>query len=482
MSVAPETVLRDVLERVFGQAARPALGVAVSGGSDSMALLHLTADWCRDRGVPLQAATVDHGLRAAAAGEAAMVAQVCAALGVAHRTLLWQGWDGQGNLQDRARRARRRLLTDWAADRALGTVLLGHTADDQAETVLMRLARGSGVDGLAGMDARSGLFLRPLLTVQRDALRDGLRARGVVWAEDASNDDPRFDRVRARQMLAVLAPLGLSRARLIETAGHMGRARATLWQAAAGFVASHVRAEAGDLLLDAEALDLRAGDSPGRVLAAAVQWIGGSPYRPRRDALTDAAQALRRGEARTLGGVRALPDGAGGARLTRELAAAAGPVAVRDGTALWDGRWRVTGPGGAAGAVVAGGAVTGGAVAGGAMADVVVMGGADAGGADVGGPDVDGPDAGGADVGGPEPGGPEAGGAEAGGAMTVGALGEAGLAVCRDWRGTGLPRGSLLASPAVWQAGRLIAAPVAGFAAGWQASLCLPFDRFIVSH
>ena len=418
MPVDPGAVLQGFLDKFLVDHRDSTLGVAVSGGGDSMALLHMTVAWSRARASRLIAATVNHGLRAEAADEARMVAQACAGLGVPHRTLMWNGWTGTGNLQDAARKARQSLLREWAGAERLDAVLLGHTADDQAETVLMRLARGSGVDGLSGMDAvdRTGLFLRPLLDLSRQDLRDWLQDRGIGWAEDPSNDDLRFDRVKARRMLGTLAPLGLTPARLIETADHMARARATLWQAAAGFAVLHVRAEAGDLLVDDAALDLSVGDVPGRVLAAAIQWIGNSPYRPRHEALTETAAALRRREARTLGGVWLQPE-SGGARLSREPVAAQQPVPLTGHEVIWDGRWRVS------------------------FGQVTLD-----------------------------------------GDWTVGALGEAGLIACPNWREAGLPRTSLLASPAVWQGDRLRAAPIAGWPNGVQASLCLPFDRFIVSH
>lgn len=430
MSVDPQAVLSRVLDDAFSDARPARIGVAVSGGGDSVALLHLAQGWAVGRGVRLHAATVNHGLRPAAAAEATTMATACSALGVGHRTFHWQdrdgqGWDGQGNLQARARQARRTLLSGWAEAAGLEAVLLGHTADDQAETVLMRLARGSGVDGLCGMrraDAGS-VFVRPLLAVSRADLRDWLSARGIAWVEDPSNDDLRFDRIKARRLLAELAPLGLTPARLIETAAHMQRAQKTLWQAAAVWTAVHLRAEGGDLVVDAEALQLGRSDTEGRVLAAAVQWIGNAPYRPRHDALQEVAAALRRGEARTLGGVCLTPDGHRGARMSREPAAMAGPVSARrlPGEAvLWDGRWLVSGAAPAEGAT-----------------------------------DAD---------------------------LTVAALGDTGLAACTGWRGAGLPRGSLVTSPAVWAGGRLIAAPLAGWPNGWQARLCLPFDRFIVSH
>ncbi|MCB2123065.1 MAG: tRNA lysidine(34) synthetase TilS, partial [Rhodobacteraceae bacterium] len=123
------------------------LGVAVSGGSDSTALLCLLADLRGTGGPDLAAVTVDHGLRPEAAGEARSVAALCARLGVSHTICRWDGWDGTGNLPDQARRARQNLIAGWASGLGIGAVALAHTRDDQAETVLLRLARGSGVDG-----------------------------------------------------------------------------------------------------------------------------------------------------------------------------------------------------------------------------------------------------------------------------------------------------------------------------------------------
>ena len=408
----------------------PRVGIAVSGGGDSIALLHLAVDWARSHGAAVLAATVDHGLRAASAAEAGNVSQMCAALGVSHVTLNWTGWDGKGNLQAQARSARRDLLTTWAGDAGLSAVLLGHTSDDQAETFLMRLARGSGVDGLSGMSAgaEDWLFLRPLLGVSRAALRDWLMARGIAWADDPSNTDSRFDRVKARQMLAILAPLGLTAERLNDTAAHMQRARVTLRRAAADWSDRFVQSEGGDLILAPEALLLGHSDVEARVFAAAVQWIGGGAYRPRYAALLEAADALRRGEARTLGGVLMQPDGHKGARLMREASAVQGAVDIVPGpqaATLWDGRWRVSPL----------------------------------------------PDARGSFA--PKPGS---------GPWHIAALGEAGLLQCKDWRSSGLSRAALLASPAVWCANTLVAAPLAATSGGWQAKLGPTFHSFILSH
>ena len=316
------------------------LGVAVSGGGDSVALLLLLDDLRRNGGPPLAAVTVDHGLRPEAAAEAAMVAQLCARLGLPHDTLRWTEGPGSGNLMDQARRARRRLIAKWARGRGIARVALAHTADDQAETVVMRLARGSGVDGLAAMapatQAEGILWLRPLLDIRRSDLRDLLTARGQGWAEDPTNDDPVFDRTMVRRALVGLEGLGLTVDRLTATAHRQALARDAL-EFLAGYVAGQVaQVQCGAVLLSP---DLRNAprEAQLRLLARAIRWVTGADYRPRFSALS---AALDSPATSTLAGVEVAP-GKHGLRIARELRAC-GP-AVRPG-AVWDNRWRVTGP------------------------------------------------------------------------------------------------------------------------------------------
>lgn len=339
----PADPLLEDLRRRIAPGRFPRLGVAVSGGGDSIALLHLAAATRGPRQQVL-AVTVDHGLRPEAAEEARQVAGTCAGLGIAHATLRWTGWDGQGNLQDRARQARRALIGDWAAAEGVGAVLLGHTADDQAETVLLRLLRGSGVDGLSGMreETRWGglVWLRPLLGQRRADLRAWLRQRDIPWIDDPSNEDPRFDRVRARGALAALAGLGLGMPGLVETAARMDRARQALAHFAAAAQAGCESRDAGDLLWSHALWDLPE-ETCGRLVSAGLGWVGGSHYRPRYQALTGALAALRAGRAATLSGCLMLPE-AGGIRLTREWQAVRGLVAPAAGA--WDGRWQLLPP------------------------------------------------------------------------------------------------------------------------------------------
>ncbi|WP_132542766.1 tRNA lysidine(34) synthetase TilS [Rhodovulum euryhalinum] len=388
------------------------LGLAVSGGGDSMALLCAAAE---RSGPPVLAVTVDHGLRPEARDEARFVADTCARLGVAHTTLCWQGWDGSGNLQDAARRARYRLIADWAAGQGIAHVALGHNRDDQAETLLMRLARGAGVDGLSAMaPARQSLgvtWLRPFLGLGRADLRAFLDERGQRWIEDPSNEDTRFGRVQARRALDVLAPLGITAEGLAAAAARMASARAALDVATREAATRLACEDRGDVVIDRAGLAALSDEIARRLLFAALAWVATAEYPPRAEALADTMAALITAPRATLHGCLIARHG-DRLRLSREPAAVAGKTAPAG--AAWDGRWRMDGP-----------AVPG---------------------------------------------------------DEIRALGEAGLGLCPEWRASGLPRASLIASPSVWRGGALIAAPLAGFGNGWQARVTTSLRARIVSH
>jgi tRNA(Ile)-lysidine synthase len=207
------------------------LGLAVSGGPDSLALLLLAHAALPGR---IEAATVDHRLRAGSAAEATMVAQVCERLGLPHAILSVAV--AQGNLQAEARAARYDALAQWMAERGLAALATAHHADDQAETLLMRLNRGSGVAGLAGVRALGAIpgtrlqVVRPLLGWRREELGKVVADARLAAADDPSNSDDRFDRVRLRQALATaewLDPVALG-----QSAGHLADADAALdWAA-----------------------------------------------------------------------------------------------------------------------------------------------------------------------------------------------------------------------------------------------------------
>jgi tRNA(Ile)-lysidine synthase len=210
----------------------PALLLAVSGGPDSMALLWLAARWRKNRKTRLIAVTVDHGLRKEARREAAAVGRIAKTLAVPHRIVRWTGRKPRTGIQQAARQARYALLAA-AAKRAGAThILTAHTRDDQAETVLMRMARGSGIAGLGGMMRATRLddltLVRPLLDVPKARLIATCKAAKLGYAEDPSNIDPKFTRARLRPLLAALAGEGLDASRFTTLARRLRRVDAAL--------------------------------------------------------------------------------------------------------------------------------------------------------------------------------------------------------------------------------------------------------------
>lgn len=229
------------------------MGLAVSGGPDSLALLLLAA---RARPGAVRAATVDHGLRAESADEAALVAACCAELGVPHE-ILQVGVAPGASLQGQARAARYSALGEWAGRNGLTAVATAHHADDQAETLLMRLARGSGVGGLAGIREERALakgvrLIRPLLGWRKANLVALVTAAGWKAVDDPSNDDPRHDRTQVRRLLAEIP--WLEAERLARSAAALADAAEALDAMAAAERRQAVREEEGVLIYRSSAL------------------------------------------------------------------------------------------------------------------------------------------------------------------------------------------------------------------------------------
>jgi len=402
------------------------IGIAVSGGGDSVALLHLLARWSAQTGRSIAAVTVDHQLRASSRAEADAVADLCAKLGVSHDTLVWSRPAGAGNLAAAARDGRYGLMAAWARGSGIGCILLGHTEGDIAENFLMRLGRSAGIDGLSAMDplfTRDGmLWSRPLLGQGRQSLRDYLGRHGISWAEDPGNDDPRYARTLARRALthpAVtdlgqdpggLRALGITASRIAHTSHALRQARAALAHYTRLEAAAHVTQRGGDLLLPLAALPAIPADVARRLGVAALQWVGSSPYPPRRIGAGGLVAAMGAQQRLTLAGCIVLRR-KGCLHITREYNAVRDLRAQTD--AIWDRRWRLTGP---------------------HARDLEVR-----------------------------------------------ALGAA-VADLPDWRATGLPRPSLMASPAVWRGQTLIAAPLAGVNPDWSVQIVADFTSFLLSH
>lgn len=327
----------------------PSLAVAVSGGADSMALcLHADA-WARARAGRAVAITVDHGLRPDSAAEARQVGRWLTARAIGHRVLRWRGPKPVTRVQEVAREARYRLLIEACREEGLLHLLLGHHRDDQAETFLLRLARGSGLDGLAAMaplvETRGLRLLRPLLAASKARLSATLEAWDQPWLEDPSNRDSAFARVRLRRTLAALVPHGLTARRLALAAAELARVRAALEREVAVLLAAAATVHpAGYCRLDPGLLGEAAGELAWRALVRVLMCVGGGVYPPRRQRLDRLYAALSAGElgaGRTLAGCRILPQR--GALLVCREAVAAGAEAPLSGgvPTLWDGRFLV---------------------------------------------------------------------------------------------------------------------------------------------
>ena len=295
----------------------PSLALAVSGGVDSLSLLLLAARWREARTRRGEAAprlfvlSVDHGLRPAALAETHRVARLAREHGLEAEILEANRPPPQRNRQAALRDLRYGLLCGWCRERDVGALLLAHQLEDQAETFLLRLGRGSGVDGLAAM-ARDGLHrgvrvYRPLLEVSRARLQALLEREGVVWMEDPGNRDMSYARARARVLLQSLAGEGMDARRLARTAAQMRRARFALEGIADERLRRHSQLdEAGHGTFDAGLL--AAPDEIAlRALAQVLMTVAGKVYRPRLTRLERLLAALRQGSAapgRSLHGCR----------------------------------------------------------------------------------------------------------------------------------------------------------------------------------
>jgi tRNA(Ile)-lysidine synthase len=259
------------------------LVLAVSGGPDSTALLALAARWRTGlaRGPDLVAVTIDHGLRPESAREAGAVKQLAHRLGVSHRTLRWRGAKPETGLQEAARAMRYRLLADAARRAGARHILTAHTLDDQAETVLIRMARGSGLTGLTAMARETPLdglvLVRPFLDIPKSRLIATLKAERLSFADDPSNRDPRFLRARLRRLMPQLAEEGLDARRLAQLAQRLRRAEAAIEaavEAAAATVSKSPWNGAGPIALDAEKFRNLPAEIGLRLLGRAVARCG----------------------------------------------------------------------------------------------------------------------------------------------------------------------------------------------------------------
>lgn len=326
---------------------RPVIAVAVSGGADSMAAALLTRDWARNLGGRAVGITVDHGLRSESADEAALVSQRLTALGIESITLEWSGDKPDANIQAAARHARYRLIAACCAREHILHLVLGHHQEDQAETFLMRLSRGSGLYGLSAMtvvqEQADHRILRPMLGLSKRRLVETLKAREIAWIEDPSNEDRKYTRTRVRHLLPSLSAEGLPASKLAGTAQRLGQARsgteAVVSAALARAVSIH---PTGVALVAPQLLAGLPRDTALRCLARILTTVSGSSYGPRLESLECLCDKMLNGLTAgvTLSGCRLMPwrQGLVVCRENRHISRI--PLKVNCLT-RWDGRFDV---------------------------------------------------------------------------------------------------------------------------------------------
>lgn len=341
------------LTRLFAGVARErAIGLAVSGGADSLALLVLARRWAANLpGAPrLHVYSVDHGLRPEAAAEVAMVLGAAKSLGIAATGLRWQGSKPVSGVQEAARAARYGLIGAAMAADGVGVLLTAHHRNDQAETVLMRMAHGSGIEGLRGMADMAEIegvrVFRPLLQVDPGVLREIVEAAGLTPVEDPSNTDAHYERVRWRQVMPQLAALGLDAATIAAFAERMGEADAAIAQMADGCFSEIVRLDG----FGAARIELSPfiGLSPAistRVLSRVLKIVGGR-QKPRALGQVERLRQLIADDTlprstTVLGCVIRIKDGA--VAVAREPGRSVPPDAplLPHGELVWDERFRI---------------------------------------------------------------------------------------------------------------------------------------------
>ncbi|WP_052726557.1 tRNA lysidine(34) synthetase TilS [Devosia epidermidihirudinis] len=353
----------NALDGLFsGIAGERAVGLAVSGGADSLALMVLAQRWAAGRpdAPRLHVYSVDHGLRPEAATEVTMVLAAAQSLGLAATGLQWLGDKPLTGISEAARQARYGLMAEAMARDGASVLLTGHHRNDQAETVLMRLAHGSGIEGLRGMasfaDVEGVRVHRPLLDIDPAALRAVVEGAGLMPALDPSNDDEHYERVRWRKAMPQLAALGLDAPAIALFAERMGEADAAIAQMAAGCFAEMVRLDGfGAARIDMPTL---LGLSPAistRLLGRVLNIVGGRQKPRALGQVERLRESIATGElpksTTVLGCVVRIKDGA--LTIAREPGRAVPPDAILapHGELVWDERFRIVNSSGETGLI-----------------------------------------------------------------------------------------------------------------------------------
>lgn len=324
----------------------PHIAVGLSGGSDSVALLHLAIDWARTTGATISALTVDHGLRQNSRDEAVRVGNKVRDLGVSHHILTWEGPKPTAGVQSAARQARYQLMQDWCKKNTALHLMVGHTLGDQVETHLMRKSHGSGARGLAGMSQIVELsgcrLIRPLMKETRASLQAYLEELGVEWIEDPSNQDERFERVRWRNQIA---RENLSTPNIYAKITEYGNNRVSENRLMTDYAVRAVYLHPfGHATVSLDVLNQMPKDMASNLLARVLTSIGGQPYAPGLKKMVPMLAQFRstRHASYTVSGCRIIKDQQK-LFIIREYRNLPAPVSIRpDDQVHWDNRFKMT--------------------------------------------------------------------------------------------------------------------------------------------
>ena len=345
---------KKMIEKIISNLASLKLnscGIAVSGGSDSMALLHILTDWESAAKPNIFVASIDHGLRSESKSEVEFVKKICGKKKVEHVSLapVTQLSKAKGNLQDNARSARYQLLENWAISKNLQCILIGHTLDDQEENLLMRFFRGSGVDGLVSMEElvvrNEILWIRPLLKSRKEDLRNYLRNNNYSWIDDPSNFDDKYQRVKVRTLLQQLKSNNIIASNFVKTADHMLRASKLSKETAISSSKSLLSCnDVGQITFESKKFSELFEDTQYRILAGIISWFSGIFYKPRFSQLENIHRKIisdRNLPGATLGGT-VFKKKNGIVTVMRELASVKEDHLIKNEKFIWDNRWLVT--------------------------------------------------------------------------------------------------------------------------------------------
>ncbi|MCY3725183.1 MAG: tRNA lysidine(34) synthetase TilS [Rhodobacteraceae bacterium] len=319
------------------------VAVAVSGGSDSMGLLLLLSDWCKVHNLNLRVVSVNHQLRQEARKECEFVAHIAEGLGWTHQTLYWKNDGAEGNLSLKAREGRYRVISEWCLENGIEDVFLGHTMNDQAESVLMELKRKAGVDGLSAMPrtlSRFGVtWIRPLLDYSRVEIQEYLRANNQEWILDPSNEDSQRTRIQFRNLMPELEEIGITAEGLSRVASNLQKTRQVVQYIIREKAEEMVSvSEVGEYVLVADYWELPE-EIREKLFARIIQFLSGDNYRPRQSAVNNCLTRASAVNSATISNFVVQKGDNNCVRIFSDPKKRADPV---DSNQLWNNRWRVS--------------------------------------------------------------------------------------------------------------------------------------------